>query len=37
MDGISRDLSVEVNGRRYRAPAQPTVFRRLRRGFADVL
>ncbi|BBK43649.1 phosphonoacetate hydrolase [Allostella vacuolata] len=25
MDGISRDLSVEVNGRRYRAPAQPTV------------
>ena len=25
MDGISRDLSVEVNGRRYRAPTQPTV------------
>ena len=25
MDGISRDLSVEVNGRRYRAPGQPTV------------
>src|SRR5690554_3679059 len=25
MDGIARDLSVEVNGRRYHAPQQPTV------------
>ncbi|MCC7273650.1 MAG: phosphonoacetate hydrolase [Alphaproteobacteria bacterium] len=25
MDGIARDVTVEVNGRRYRAPRQPTV------------